>query len=77
MTTDDKIPTEELVKAMRAWYIALINSGRMKALALDILAAANSLEEQEKVIQRYEQANAFLAAHGWEWKEDTDAEKED
>lgn len=28
------------------------------------------LKEQEKIINEYHKADAFLSAHGWEWKHD-------
>ena len=40
--------TDELIKALRAWYIALLNSGKYKPLAMDILAAADRLEELDE-----------------------------
>ena len=36
----------------------------MKRSALELL------KEQEKIINEYHKADAFLAAHGWEWKHD-------
>lgn len=66
--------TDELIRALRAWYLALINSNHLKPLALDVLAAADRLEEQEKIINQYHRADTFLNAHGWKWEDEKDAD---
>lgn len=32
--------------------------------------ALELLKQQEKIIIKYRKADAFLATHGWEWKDD-------
>lgn len=32
--------------------------------------AADRMEEQDRIIQRYKRADIFLSTHGWEWRDD-------
>lgn len=60
--------TDELSKAL--WGLAdvfgIMRNSKIRYL---LKAAANRLEEQDKIIKQYQKADCFLAAHGWEWEE--------
>lgn len=83
--------TDELIKALRdqanengCWNDGCWNrckkllhaaADRMESVVKLLGEVAEKLEEKEKIIRRYKQADTFLAAHGWEWKEDADGGK--
>ena len=60
--------TDELIHLLRdkANLFGVIRDSSNRDL-LD--AAADRLEEQDKIIKQYQKADCFLAAHGWEWEE--------
>ena len=47
-----------------------VHIGSCKSLYPLLEDALVLLKEQEKIINEYHKADAFLAAHGWEWKHD-------
>lgn len=60
--------TDELIRALRAWGEAFTD--KVDKLHFLLMQAADRLEEQDRIIQRYKRADAFLATHGWEWRDD-------
>ena len=57
--------TDELIRALRDVAGECEDLKRIRLLN----AAADRLEEQDKIIKQYQKADCFLAAHGWEWEE--------
>ena len=49
-------------------------NGIMKIARKAVMQIVELLKEQQKIIDRYHQADTFLESHGWKWKDD---EKDD
>lgn len=60
--------TDELITALREYA----NADEMPLWLVRnaMTEAADRLEEQDRIIQQYKQADVFLATHGWIWRDD-------
>jgi hypothetical protein len=65
-----EVSTKELITALKGWGLAYKarNSPEYNPLSEDLFAAAEIIEEQEKIINQYKKADSFLNAHGWKWE---------
>ncbi len=62
--------TDELIRALRKMAEKFVR--RNDELPFLLNAAADRMEEQEKIINQYHRADTFLNAHGWKWEDEED-----